>query len=146
MKIVKESISFKRKEDPYDSLNIGTLNKIHEAKIKEEREEMPDIVFCSKYGYIDWVNFLIHNNVDINDTGNTFGGYTALIWAAIHGYFDIVELLINAGANLEDKENNGLTALKYCLSIKKQINLYPSANENNLSKCIEILRKYGAKE
>ncbi len=42
---------------------------------------------------------------------------TALLWAANRGHVIIVELLIKAGANVNDKNNNVCLCLSVCLSV-----------------------------
>jgi ankyrin repeat protein len=64
------------------------------------------------FGYKVITEYLIScKEVDINDKENT--GRTALMIAAQNNHPDVVEFLVNAGANLSDQNKDGLTALHF---------------------------------
>ncbi len=45
-------------------------------------------------------------------------GYTALMWAAMNGHVDVVEYLVEAGANLEAVDNvSGHVVWGVCLCV-----------------------------
>src|SRR5581483_2432582 len=69
----------------------------------------PLMVACH-YGYYSMVDKLIKIGVAIDKQDET-NGSTALMWAAQQGHADIVELLLNAGADVNKQNNNGDTAL-----------------------------------
>lgn len=66
-------------------------------------------------------------------------GYTPLMLAVIYGEKDIIEMLINAGADVNMQDSDGVTALY--LAVKKA--LYSSV-KNNCYEIIEMLLKSGA--
>ena len=57
------------------------------------------------------VSALLANGADLNET--TGGGQTALILAVIFGRTNLVKLLINAGADPQQRDNLGLNALEW---------------------------------
>jgi len=129
MKIVKESISFKRNENSYDALGIGTLNSIHKAKIKSKFGQIDDLIYCVVIGNIEWVKFLIENDININEDDK----YLALLYAVNYDKEDIVKYLINIGIDINAKyKETGLTALE-------------NAIKSNYTHNITLLKKYGAK-
>ena len=59
-------------------------------------------------------------------------GYTALIKAANEGHVSCVEVLVQAGANLNTQNNDGKTALAW-------------AKQRGKTDCVALLEKAGAK-
>jgi len=73
-------------------------------------EEGTALLIASAYGYKEMVLLLIHAyGVDIN--ARTESGLTALMLAAEQGHLDIVEILIWAGAYVDDVSDDGKNAL-----------------------------------
>ncbi|PQE13895.1 Ankyrin repeat-containing domain protein [Rutstroemia sp. NJR-2017a BBW] len=73
---------------------------------------MMPLFLASKNGFIGGVELLLANGADFNmDTGNDFGSYTALHFAAERGSEHIVKLLVEKGADIEWKTNPGYTPL-----------------------------------
>jgi hypothetical protein len=64
--------------------------------------------------------------------GETTRGWTFLHLAALQGHAEVAELLIQSGADLNAKSNDGFTPLKI-------------ARDNRRSGVVAILQKYGAK-
>jgi ankyrin repeat protein len=98
------------------------------------------LVSASGAGHIDVVKLLIDKGVDVNAKSNdgwkvimyaypahprlTDGRHmdmTALMLASIAGYIDVVKLLIDKGANVNAKNNNGWTALMLVSQIAHQM-------------------------
>lgn len=52
---------------------------------------------ASAFGKVDVVEYMLDMGADIDDESEN--GETALNWAAAHGFFDIVKLLVHKGAN-----------------------------------------------
>ena len=52
-------------------------------------------------------------DIENQDLERNGGGDTPLIFAAWHGYMELVELLVQYGADIEARNNNGSTALIY---------------------------------
>ena len=59
---------------------------------------------------LNLVKRLIDDGIDINTQDHSFG-VTTLMYAAYKGYFDIVQHLIEQGADIDVKNNNNDTAL-----------------------------------
>jgi uncharacterized protein len=64
-------------------------------------------------GDTETVKLFIEGKVDVNATNEK--GKTALMVASIYGFTGIGETLINAGADLNSQDNNGLTALHHSI-------------------------------
>lgn len=68
------------------------------------------------YGYTEITKKLLHAKADPNV--KNLQEVTALMWAAQRGHKDIVELLLDSGADSDIKDSNGYTLLfraKYLL-------------------------------
>ncbi|MDG6894308.1 ankyrin repeat domain-containing protein [Volucribacter amazonae] len=94
--------------------NIDGDNMLH---IATRKKDIHDIKVLIEYG------------INIDDQGDL--GYTAIHYACINGYQDIVELLLFYGANPNIKDEFGQTALDIAFS----------SNEHNKKKIISILKK-----
>ncbi|WP_257282077.1 ankyrin repeat domain-containing protein [Endozoicomonas sp. ISHI1] len=82
-------------------------------------------------GDLDQVEKSLAEGVNVNTVINNNNGLTVLMLASIHGRKDLVERLINAGANLNARSKNGLTPL------------FIAAQENNTD-CVKLLINAGA--
>lgn len=100
----------------------------------------PFIVLAAKNNNFKIVKFLLDNGANIE--AETDSGKTALIWSAINGYYNIVNLLINDySADTEHKDKKGYNALISILSIewpKNRIQEYTAIFELILSKTKNI--------
>jgi ankyrin repeat protein len=76
--------------------------------------------------------------VDPNAQANT--GQTALHWSVIGGHPDTITLLINRGANLEDKNMYGGTPLEQALWSAAH-----AGSKINYAAIVDLLRSHGAK-
>lgn len=82
-----------------------------------------------------------HGQVEVVDRRN---GATALIWAAVCGHPEMIELLLRAGANANAIDHNGKTALYYVLEAfagvlkEREEDLLVKAQYRNL--CLQLLR------
>lgn len=68
------------------------------------------IILATIKGELEKVHELLHEM----EAQDHFGA-TSLIWAARKGHFDIVEMLVRAGANLNHQSTTGFTALTYAV-------------------------------
>ena len=73
----------------------------------------------------------IINGANVNARKDKYG-WTVLMWASWLGLSEIVEVLLEHGANVNAKGSRGYTALM-------------SAAENNHTEIIKLLHSYGAK-
>ncbi len=71
--------------------------------IPENNEELhlPQLVYCASLGEIEQVKALLEQGIDPNQTDDE--GYSALQAAAENGYLEIVQLLIQQGADAHYK-------------------------------------------
>ena len=91
-----------------------------------------------------FLNCLVHDNkfaamflldLGININAKSSLGTSILMWASLYGDLDIVKLLLEKGADVNIRNYNKMTALKYA---NQSIDDYKSI--------IELLKKYGAKK
>ncbi|MFH0866392.1 MAG: ankyrin repeat domain-containing protein [Bacteroidota bacterium] len=101
--------------------NQSTTNPILICS-KNSLNDLPDIKF---------IEYMVNAGVDINQTD--INGNTSLMWFASNDRFEFVKYLVEKGANVIAKNNDGLTAIN---------KLYRS--KNNYYKIKEYLKSYGA--
>ncbi len=108
----KEIISF------IESGNFQTIKKLIESKsldvnynldIDEYSKSTP-LIQAIKYKQTDIINYLLENNADVN-LKEELTGFTPLM-ASLHD-ITITELLIEKGADIEAKDDDGINALVY---------------------------------
>ena len=92
-----------------------------------------DFIKLCKSGDARKIEEAIMNGANVNAKDNE--GWTALIWAAIRGHIEVVEVLLKHGADVNAKNNNGRTALFWA-------RFFPFTDQ----KIANLLRKYGARE
>ncbi len=116
----------KEQEEDINSQKIlsAVLNK-DESRVSEylksgisihtkDKRGVPLIILATSQGNANLVYLLLEYDKSIlNDTD--FDNRTALTIAVLKGKLELVELLINHGANLEAKDNLGKTALDYAI-------------------------------
>jgi ankyrin repeat protein len=74
--------------------------------------ELHQILYWScKTGMIEVAKCCLRRGADIDN----LNGWTALIRASCYGHKEIVEFLLNNGADIDKSDFNGMTALKYAL-------------------------------
>jgi ankyrin repeat protein len=77
-------------------------------------EQKPDNAFAlaAKHGEIAKVRKLLEEGVNVDAVDSRFHA-TALMWAAHEGHADIVQLLLDNGADIDARQELGRTALWY---------------------------------
>jgi hypothetical protein len=83
---------------------IGNIDKEHET------EEYSALIWAAKNGHTDIIKLLIEKKANVNKIGG-WNKSTALMKACDRGLVDIVDLFINAGAELNIQNSSGMTAL-----------------------------------
>lgn len=71
------------------------------------------------YGYVYIVKDLLQSSINLECTSNTLNK-TPLIYAVQHGHEEVVRELIQAGANINRKDDLGMSALNYAMILKKE--------------------------
>jgi ankyrin repeat protein len=77
---------------------------------------------------------LIENNIDVNDFNNHYR--TPLHYACIYSFYDICQLLIDHGADINKVDREGISSLVYAIISYSQSHTY---------NICELLIKHGAK-
>eukprot|EP01084_Bolivina_argentea_P093810 168666_1 len=97
-------------------LNQNTLNKQNETHYDNEHNEfwskIRDALINKKYS-TDYIKSLIKNKKLKMDDVDNCHGQTLLIMAAYEGAYEIVELCLNLGANINYTDKYGKTAIEY---------------------------------
>jgi len=103
------------------------VKEVEEAlkELKERRERDKVIWEAFKTGEFEPIISLVQQGVDPGFQRHAAGGETALMAAAYHGRLDVVKMLVEAGADPETSDSNGLTAVELSRAHKhKEIEKY----------------------
>jgi len=101
-------------------------------KSKKHRNDLFYKECVSSLFNINKLKMLLDSDVDI-DLQDELGGNTRLMDASAVGNYDVVDLLIKHGADINLKNNYGKTAL-YIASVNRKNDI------------VDLLKKHGAKE
>ena len=116
----------------------ASLNQVEIAKLLIDEGAQIDaenngggtsLYMAAAFGRKDVAKFLISQNADINKADNIHG-YTPLHTAAKHGHIEVVQLLLEKGANpaLQDKyDNRPIDYLRNLSKENRQVNGKPDA-------------------
>ena len=92
-------------------------NKIYEGLTEKLKIEEDNIWIAASDGDLNRVQYFLNNNNNaVNDQDGN--GYSPLMAAVSYGHIELIEFLMNQGASLELKDNDGNVALLYCESIE----------------------------
>ncbi|MFL9844008.1 ankyrin repeat domain-containing protein [Flavobacterium rhizosphaerae] len=93
------------------NVNLATAStgNLEFGLVKEYKTATPLAVAIAK-GDIEAVKKFIEYGVDVNESSN---GMTPLMVAARYNQAEIINLLVENGANLKTTDSNGFSALKY---------------------------------
>jgi len=75
---------------------------------------VPDIVQAAKENNINGIKKIINSNVSLNEKDQEFGK-NALMWAAWDDNYEIAKFLIESGADINEIDNHGYTALLWAI-------------------------------
>jgi ankyrin repeat protein len=92
----------------YDNFNVfNFLNNKEKRVTKNINKEtfVPILFFALVYGSVKIVNYFINEGIDINVKDNK-EKRTALMWAVIFNRIEVVKLLIEKGAKIDEKDIN----------------------------------------
>ena len=105
----------------------SNLNSFSTVKDRVEFNEITVNPFCiaiSK-GDMESVKKFIEYGVNVNEKSN---GMSPLMFAARYNKVEIIKLLLSKGARIDEKDENGFTALKY-------------AELSNANEAVQLLKK-----
>lgn len=94
-------------------------------------------------GKLEIVQILLSNEYINIDMASEPMGYTALMISIYQGYYEIVRILLEKGANLDTRTANGHSPLIFCFSRLENTN-YKFENQTLCKLTIELLLQYGA--
>ena len=106
-----DSIEFFREVLDDGDMELARLSLQERPELARGRSQFSPIVIASEKFNIDLVRLLLKCGADVNQT--SYRDETALHVAAVNGLPDIARVLINAGANVEAKNDIGHTPLMW---------------------------------
>ncbi len=125
----------------------GEAEKVrHELEMHPQKVTMRDgngrtlLSWAAQLGHLGVVKVLIESGAEINAIDDTILKETPLQNAVLENYSDIIEILLEYGADVSIEDNNGNTAL-HILANTKALGLWNEKSE----KILEMLLRYGAK-
>ncbi|QEN07488.1 ankyrin repeat domain-containing protein [Oceanispirochaeta crateris] len=95
-------------------------------QVSKDRNNTP-LMDAASEGHVELVRFFIDNGAELEIKSKS--GQTALVLASGNGQIDCAEILINAGANCDEKDSMGLSARKYAqlYQVENLLKLMPPA-------------------
>ncbi|XP_055473032.1 ankyrin repeat and MYND domain-containing protein 1 isoform X1 [Psammomys obesus] len=122
VKIQKQTYKF-RNMNAHTSWNIaaileGSRDSFGPSGPKEQISK--DMILKAEEGDYNWIFGILRDNLACADVADA-KGYTVLAAAAVHCHRDIVNLLLDHGADVNKRSDEGLTALSMCF-----LHYYPS--------------------
>jgi ankyrin repeat protein len=91
--------------------NIESIKNKLDKRIIEDREKILALEYAVTNGKNDLIQLLLDHGVDINTKYNDNEYATLLILASQSGSYETVKLLLNRGANINDVNFKGFSAL-----------------------------------
>ncbi len=117
----------------YESILVGKSEEDVLNSMISQDYSLKDILFCCvKRNILAGVKYTIEKGVIINTRSYQFPHKTALIYAATKGHKDIVQYLLENGADVNKKDFYNMTPLSY-------------AKSNDGQNVVKLLKQYGAK-
>ena len=117
-------------ENPLPETNMVLAVK-HIAQLHNIKNKELFLIEAAEKNDILGVKMWLMAGANINAQEKLYGT-TALMIASLYGYTEIVKLLLEAGADVNTKNNDGYTALAL-------------ASKNGYTKIVELLKEAGAK-
>nr|XP_031533655.1 ankyrin repeat and MYND domain-containing protein 1 isoform X3 [Vicugna pacos] len=115
VKIQKQAYKFRNKK-AHTSWNMGAVldgNRGGFAHHGPKERLSKEMILKAQEGNYDWVYGILRDNFASPDVADATG-YTVLAAAAVHCHIDIVNLLLDSGADVNRCTDEGLTPLSMC--------------------------------
>ncbi|XP_010604904.1 ankyrin repeat and MYND domain-containing protein 1 isoform X3 [Fukomys damarensis] len=122
VKIQKQAYRFRNKK-AHTSWNMGAIlegDRSGFACIGPKEQFSQEMILKAEEGDHDWIYGILKDNLAYADVADA-KGYTVLAAAAVHCHNDVVNLLLDHGANVNKLTDEGLTPLNMCFLL-----YYPS--------------------
>eukprot|EP00073_Rattus_norvegicus_P038506 XP_008765610.1 PREDICTED: ankyrin repeat and MYND domain-containing protein 1 isoform X3 [Rattus norvegicus] len=122
VKIQKQTYKFRNK-DAHANWNIAAILEGNRSKFgpsgpKEQISKK--MIMKAEEGDYNWIFGILRDNLACADVADS-KGYTVLAAAAIHSHINIVNLLLDYGADVNKRSDEGITPLSMCF-----LQYYPS--------------------
>ncbi|XP_028611172.1 ankyrin repeat and MYND domain-containing protein 1 [Grammomys surdaster] len=122
VKIQKQTYKFRNK-DAHTSWNIAAILEGNRSKFgpsgpKEQISKK--MIMKAEEGDYNWIFGILRDNLACADVADS-KGYTVLAAAAMHSHLNIVNLLLDYGADVNKRSDEGVTPLSMCF-----LQYYPS--------------------
>jgi ankyrin repeat protein len=96
---------------------------------------------------IDLINSMINNGYDVNQpafiiVNNNIRERYPLIFAVIRGYTDMINILLNAGSNINYRDMNGMNSIMYAAKLGKVEILQILINDIHNVDLVNVINEY----
>ncbi|XP_073073934.1 ankyrin repeat and MYND domain-containing protein 1 [Manis javanica] len=112
VRIQKQTYKFRNKK-AHDSWNMGAIlvgNRSSFARCGPKERLSQEMILRAEEGACDWIHGVLRDNLASPDVADA-KGYTVLAAAAVHGHTDVISLLLDSGADVNKRSDEGLTPL-----------------------------------
>ncbi|KAB0363113.1 hypothetical protein FD754_007269 [Muntiacus muntjak] len=124
VRIQKQAYKFRNKR-AHSSWNMDAIlegRRSGFARRGPKEQLSKEMILKAQEGNYDWIYGILRDNLASPDVADA-KGYTVLAAAAVHCHIDIVNLLLDNGANVNKCTDEGLTPLNMCFLLH-----YPTAS------------------
>ncbi|XP_070476310.1 ankyrin repeat and MYND domain-containing protein 1 isoform X4 [Equus przewalskii] len=115
VKIQKQAYKFRNKK-AHTSWNMGAIlegNRSGFGRPGPKEQLSVDMILKAEEGDYDWIYGILRESIVSPDVADS-RGYTVLAAAAVHCHTDVVNLLLDHGADVNKCSDEGLTPLNMC--------------------------------
>lgn len=112
------------------------LNNGANPNVRTAKGRTPLMIACANQGGETVCRLLISKGADVNAAANN--GATALMLAALNAKVDVIEVLLDKGANAKAEDKKGYTALDYATNAEISPVLTESVKDTRVDKNLAI--------